>query len=367
VGEEKGVDCSGTAAGIVGTAGTDGTSDRGRTDAVLGCSARDDTGTVPLSLCVVVAAGDINAGSGLPGTDTPGTRGNEYISSAAGMLRPVAKGSALDSSSTGPGVTRVAVGKRCAEDTSAPLGGAVGGDEGADGTAGNEYISLDGGSTGAAAQGAPLLPSKTSDDELCNSDGAIVGDASPAAPAREAAIARKSASFRGPNGNDEGDCGAIGCDGGLCCLPNVTTTRGSSGIRPNGAEFVCVLPKSMSPEGETGVVGCPGKAAKNSLASFAMIAGSGSEGKAADSFSYSCASCTRSAALADAIASGPTRSLVLVVLVDIYVLQNANGVISEGGDRTIERDQVRGNRLVIDAHETNREAGRHFSRKPWLE
>src|ERR1700733_2512944 len=85
IGDENGADCSGTAAGIVGTAGTEGTSDTGRADAVLGCSAGDDAGRVPLSLCVVAAAGDINAGSGLPGTDTPGTRGNEYISLAAGM------------------------------------------------------------------------------------------------------------------------------------------------------------------------------------------------------------------------------------------------------------------------------------------
>lgn len=215
VGEENGADCSGPADETAGSAGIWGAAEEENPGNGFGIVG-DDTGGVPLTLCVVAAASDPNGGSGLPGSDTPGARGNEYISLAAGMLGPAAKGSALERSNTRlgvPGATVTAVvGNDCADAMSAPLGVAVRGDESAVGIDGNEYISLDAGSTGAAAQGPASVPSKTSDDEPSSPGGTMAGDASPVTPASEAAIARKSASFKGPKGKDEGDCGATGSD-----------------------------------------------------------------------------------------------------------------------------------------------------------
>ena len=117
-------------------------------------------------------------------------------------MGPAVKGSVLEPSNGGVGIpgpiAAVAVGEGCTEAMWAPPGGAVGGDEGAGGIPGNEYISVEGGSTGDAAQGSAFVPSKGSDDDPGKVGGRTAGcDASPVAPASDAAIARKSASFRG--------------------------------------------------------------------------------------------------------------------------------------------------------------------------
>jgi hypothetical protein len=84
--------------------------------------------------------------------------------------------------------------------TSAPLGGAVGGDEGTAGTPGKEYISEAGGNTGAEAHGPPFSPSRKLEDDpgAAGGNGAATGGA----VANEAAIARKSASVKVPKVGD---------------------------------------------------------------------------------------------------------------------------------------------------------------------
>src|SRR5713101_7999121 len=49
------------------------------------------------------------------------------------------------------------------------------------------------------------------------------------------------------------------------------------------------------------------------------------------------------------------------------VLENAESIFRENGQRAIQRDQVRSDRLVVDAHEANRQAGRHFTGDSGLE
>ena len=76
----------------------------------------------------------------------------------------------------------------------------MGGDEGIAGTPGNEYISAAGGICAAAAQGPPFSALK--DDEeagpAAGGAAAVTWGASCIAPASEAAMARKSASFSAP-------------------------------------------------------------------------------------------------------------------------------------------------------------------------
>src|SRR5208282_3557278 len=93
--------------------------------------------------------------SGTPGTDMPGTRGKENISFCAGKFGAAAQGSVLPASTESPVGGVGTPGATADDDTgtaarSAPLGGAVGGDEGIGGTPGKEYISPAGGNCGAA-------------------------------------------------------------------------------------------------------------------------------------------------------------------------------------------------------------------------
>jgi hypothetical protein len=76
---------------------------------------------------------------------------------------------------------------------------------------------------------------------------------------------------------------------------------------------------------------CPGNAAKNSLASFAIIATSGNDA-GDDKFSYEGVS--EAVAASDACATA--RSLVLVVLIDIHVLQHAEPILGQHRNGAIQ-------------------------------
>jgi hypothetical protein len=121
--EENGADCSGPSDGITGPSGTEGTADAGRAEDGFG-SLVNEPGRASLTPCVVGASGEIKGGSGLPGSETPGTRGNEYISRAAGIVGPALNGSVLDPSRGGteiPGATMAAAaGEGCAAAISVP-------------------------------------------------------------------------------------------------------------------------------------------------------------------------------------------------------------------------------------------------------
>jgi hypothetical protein len=157
--------------------------------------------------------------AGTPGTEAPGTRGKENTS-----FSPVKWGSAAHGSVRPPAAGSPAVGAAGTAASSAALGGAVGGDKGMAGTPGKEYISAAGGICGAAAQGPPLPPSSEDTEAGIASGGAAAEPcgASGVAPASEAAIARKSASFNTPLGTDEGNCGTPG-------TPGTATARGFGG------------------------------------------------------------------------------------------------------------------------------------------
>jgi len=81
------------------------------------------------------------------------------------------------------------------------------------GTPGNEYISAAGGICGAAAQGPPLPASADDEESGIAAGGAAVVScgASGNAPASDAAMARKSASFSALAG--DGGCGPLGAAG----------------------------------------------------------------------------------------------------------------------------------------------------------
>jgi hypothetical protein len=98
---------------------------------------------------------------------------------------------------------------------SEPLGGAVGVDACVEGTPGNEYIAAAAGICGAAAQGPPFPASVVDEETGVAAGGAAVVTcgASGSAPASEAAMALKSASFSALAGEVEGGCAALGAAG----------------------------------------------------------------------------------------------------------------------------------------------------------
>ena len=110
-----------------------------------------------------------------------------------------------------------------------PLGGAVGGDDGMSKTAGKEYISVLGASRGAADHGPAFSPSGKAEDEPgIAGTGApvVICGASDVAPASEAAIARKSASFNAAVGGDDGGRGTPGTTGTFGVVGNENISRG---------------------------------------------------------------------------------------------------------------------------------------------
>jgi hypothetical protein len=107
-----------------------------------------------------------------------------------------------------------------------------------------------------------------------------------------------------------------GNDGGKA-VGDVAAASGMLGDEPGSISVEgddCALPSGM---------GIRGSAAKNSLASLAITAGSGHDDKA-NGFSYFCAP-----SLAETAAGLPsaTRSPVVMILVDTDVIQNAHGVV----------------------------------------
>lgn len=296
------------------------------------------------------------AASGRPGTDAPGTRGKENTSLRPAKWGPSAQGSVLPALE---GMLGAPIADDGAEARSDPLGGAVGGDEGAAGTAGKEYISAAGGICGEVAHGPPFCAS-TDDDEVPGSaGGAAVAEEGTSAvvPESDAAIARKSASLNAPVGGGEGcnetpeTAGGLGTAGAEnISLGKPGTDRGAAGITP-GSEDGDVTAVFA---GDT----VPGSAAKNSLASFAIAAGSGTADIRPETLPRLGA---LSGLVEDVGESVAMRSLVLVVLIDIDAFQHTDCVFRENGNRAIERNQVRGDRLMVDPHKANGQAGRDFS------
>jgi hypothetical protein len=110
-----------------------------------------------------------------------------------------------------------------------PLGGAVGGEDGMAGTAGKEYISVLGASCGAVDHGSAFSPSGKAEDEPGIAGGGaplVICGANEVAPASDAAIARKSASFKAAAGGDNGGRGRLGTAGTFGTPENENISRG---------------------------------------------------------------------------------------------------------------------------------------------
>src|SRR5271165_2151454 len=59
-------------------------------------------------------------------------------------------------------------------------------------------------------------------------------------------------------------------------------------------------------------------------------------------------------------------SLVLIVLAYVYVFEQGNGVVGEYCGRAVQRDQVGGERSLVDPHEADRQAGTLLTGQPGL-
>ncbi|MGP0099250.1 MAG: hypothetical protein ACLPHI_19605 [Terriglobales bacterium] len=237
----SGVDSGALVAGAIATAGTGPGSDAG----MLGCE-----------VCPW----------GTAGTDAPGTRGKENTS-----LNPAKWGSSAHGSVL-PGAAFPA-GEDGAAARSEPLGGPVGGDGGTAGTPGKEYISAAGGICGAKAHGAALPASEDDEENGITAGGAtaVTCGASGNSPASDAAMARKSASFSAPV--DAGSCGTLGT--AFCTAGKENIPRGKSGTAAPGAAGIVPAWSADGDDATFGGAVAPGSAAKNSFASFAITAGSG--------------------------------------------------------------------------------------------
>jgi hypothetical protein len=201
------------------------------------------------------------------------------------------------------------------------------------------------------ANGKAIFPAEKSGSVPGTAGGVSVPGAprtNAVAPASDAGIARKSASVNWPLGGDDAAVGKLGGDAPPGAPGNAYTsfTDGTSGgtvagkawfasgrcgdkLGAAGGTRLEPAPKSISVGGEIAAVlsgdsGLRGSAAKNSLASLAIKAGSGGI-VAANGFSYFC---TPSSAGTDVDPAAATRSLVFMVLVDIDVLQHTDRVLS---------------------------------------
>lgn len=224
------------------------------------------------------------------------------------------------------------------------------------GTPGKECSSLAEGNTGVAENGPAFSPSTTRTGQAGTAGGgAAKGNCgtNPVALVSEAAMARKSTSVSGPGDGVEGHAGAPGIDCMFGTAGKENTSRGKSGIAACdgtavGSAGELALAGSGVPAASAGT-DFPGSAAKNSLASFAISAGSGGDATAADKPSYSgtpacctpgcgAPACSALASIAGAreVRSAATGSLVVVVLIDIHMFQRADGVIGEDGHGAVE-------------------------------
>ncbi|MFY9647729.1 MAG: hypothetical protein WAK29_21300 [Terriglobales bacterium] len=207
------------------------------------------------------------ATSGTPGIDAPGTRGKENTSFSPPKWGSSAQGSVLPSLEATLGAPATDDGAVAESD---PLGGALGGEEGTATTPGKEYISAAGGICGALAHGPPFCAS-TDAAEVPGSSGeaAAEGGTRAVAPDSDAAIARKSASLRAPTGCEIPETmPAVGAAG------EENTSRGKSGVAGGTAGIPPASDEASIPAACAGTT-APGSAAKNSFASFAITAGSG--------------------------------------------------------------------------------------------
>lgn len=201
------------------------------------------------------------------------------------------------------------------------------------------------------ANGEAIFPAEKSGGVPGTGGGVIVPGApgtNAVDPARDAGIARKSASVNWPLGGDDAEVGKLGGEAppGAPGKATISFTGGTDGDVAGRAWFASgrcgdklgaagggtrlgLAPKSISVGGEvaevlSGNAGFRGSAAKNSLASLAIKAGSGGI-VAANGFSYFC---TASSAGTDVDPAAARRSLVFMVLVDIDVLQHTDRVLS---------------------------------------
>ena len=100
-----------------------------------------------------------------------------------------------------------------------------------------------------------------------------------------------------------------------------------------------------------------GKAVKNSFASRASTAGSGTPAGKSLPVSH-----TPLQALSRT-GPGAPGSLGVMVVADLDVLEHSDRVLRQDRNRAVERNQVRGNRFDVDSHEANGEAGSLFTWK----
>jgi hypothetical protein len=172
------------------------------------------------------------------------------------------------------------------------------------------------------AQGPPFCTSIEDEDEPGSDGGpaAATGGTSAVAPDSDAAIARKSASFKA----------AVGGRGMPATAPAGTvgdenTSRGKSGTPADGAEggtpiLLGEADDADAPAGEA----APGNAAKNSLASLAIVAGSGIADINAPIPTDCCEPASGAGDVGESVAM---RSLVLWVLIDIDALQYTDCIV----------------------------------------
>src|SRR6187402_350086 len=107
------------------------------------------------------------------------------------------------------------------------------------------------------------------------------------------------------------------------------------------------------------VTGTSGNAWKKALASRAMASAAGRPAGEVPS-DTPCAGCVGVLSRPEA---GTARvwtdgSGVVIVLVHFHVLEHRDRILGQHGGRAVERDQVRGDGLAIDAREPDREARR---------
>jgi hypothetical protein len=149
-----------------------------------------------------------------------GTRGNENKSLTGGSTDAAAGDVPFSPSGRygiAPGLVGVLPGDCGTVARSAPDGGEVGGEDGNPEIAGSENSSFPGGRFGAIKNGEFIIPLPARKSGGAPAVGGVgtppgVPGTSAVAPAKDAAIARRSVSVRGPGGDDGNDPGTLGAD-----------------------------------------------------------------------------------------------------------------------------------------------------------
>ena len=47
--------------------------------------------------------------------------------------------------------------------------------------------------------------------------------------------------------------------------------------------------------------------------------------------------------------------LIVVIIAHFYILEHSDGVVGEGGQREVLREQIRGHTKLVETHQTGRE------------